>query len=255
MKPERVEVGDAVLFLGDAFDVLPKLDTQSDAIISDPPYGLTDCDWDDAIPLDKFWAMVESRMKPSANVVLFGCGKFSVALVNSKPKWYRYDLIWQKNKKCGFLNAGLMPMRSHEQVLVFGQPGFLRETTYNAQKVSGGRAGVKTTNHRSNIYGFKGNYVHHHDGTQHPGSILHFKHDRDNAAKHPTRKPLALMEFLIRSYTNENDIVVDLFCGSGTTGVAAINAGRRFIGIEREKKYFDIAVQRVEEAYAALDEH
>jgi len=196
--------------------------------------------------------MVEAKTKQSANYVLFGCGKFSIALVNSKPKWYRYDLVWAKNNRVGFLNAGLMPMRSHESILVFGQPGHLREAVYNPQKTAGGRVGTKTTNHNSSVYKNKGEYVHHHDGTLHPSSVLQFKSEKDKGL-HPTLKPLALMEFLVRSYTNENDIVVDPFMGSGSTAIACVNTGRKFIGVEKEKAYFDVAVQRLEEAYAALE--
>ena len=109
-KIDAVKIGNSMLFCGNCFDVLPTLNIQADAIISDPPYGVTDCDWDCSIPLDSFWAMLEERMKPSANVVLFGCGKFSFNLIHSKKRWYRYDLVWAKNKKVGFLNANLQPM-------------------------------------------------------------------------------------------------------------------------------------------------
>ena len=248
-RTHSVTIGNSILYCGDCFSIVPTLDVEADAVISDPPYGLTDCEWDDAIPLNSFWSMIEERMKPSANVVLFGCGKFTVDLINSKRRWYRYDMIWSKNNKVGFLNANLMPMRSHEQVLVFGRPGYLRKTTYNPQKTPGGRVGITTRNHCSSVYDFKGDYTHHNDGTLHPGSILPFKSEKDKGL-HPTLKPLALMEFLVRSYTNENDLVLDCFMGSGSTGVAAINTGRRFIGVERERKYFDIACRRIEEAYA-----
>ena len=248
MKMNRIKIGTATLYHGDCFSVLPKLEVELDAVISDPPFGITDCDWDCAIPLDTFWAMVEGCTKQSANVVLFGCGKFTVDLVNSKRKWYRYDLVWQKSKKLGFLNANLMPMRSHESILVFIRPGFFRESTYNPQKTFGGRKpGITTRNHRSSVYRDKGEFTHVTDGTVHPCSVLAFKSE---LGLHPTQKPLALMEFLVRSYTNEKDIVIDPFMGSGTTGLACVKTGRTFIGIERKKEYFDIACQRLEKAYA-----
>ena len=247
MKMDRIKIGNATLYHGDCFNVLPKLDVESNAMISDPPFGITDCDWDCIIPLDSFWAMVEGRTKQSANVVLFGCGKFTVDLVSSNRKWYRYDLIWSKSKKCGFLNANLMPMRSHESILVFVRPGFFREATYNPQKTLGGTVGIKTRNHRSGVYSDKVKYTHVSDGAVHPCSVLAFKSEFGH---HPTQKPLALMEFLVRSYTNEKDVVIDPFMGSGTTGLACVKTGRAFIGIERKKEYFDIACQRLERAYA-----
>jgi site-specific DNA-methyltransferase (adenine-specific) len=102
-------IGNCVLYHGDCFDILPKLDCRADAVISDPPFGITACDWDILIPLARFWDMVDRKTKPTANFVLFGCGRFSVDLINSKYRWYRYDLIWHKNNKVGFLNANLMP--------------------------------------------------------------------------------------------------------------------------------------------------
>jgi len=216
-----------------------------DAVISDMPFGITACDWDIMPPLDIFWEMVEDKAKQSANVVLFGCGKFTVDLVNSRRKWYRYDLVWQKSKKVGFLNANLMPMRSHESILVFVRPGLLKVSTYNPQKTPGGRATIKTRNHQSSIYDSKGEYTHVSDGRVHPCSILSFNSE---AGQHPTQKPLALMDWLVRTYTNAGDTVLDPFMGSGTTGVACVNTGRQFIGIERDREYFDIAVQRIREA-------
>ena len=201
-------------------------------------------------PLDSFWAMVEEQTKQSANVVLFGCGKFTVDLINSKRKWYRYDMVWHKNRKVGFLNANLMPMRSHESILVFNRPGFFRDATYNPQKTLGGRIGTKTTNHRSGVYDNKGEYTHVSDGMVHPCSVLSFKSE---LGQHPTQKPLALMEWLIKTYTEEEDIVLDMFMGSGTTGVACALHNRQFIGIEREREYFDTACQRITKTHAELE--
>ena len=218
----------------------------ADAVISDMPFGVTDCSWDIAPPLELFWTMVEERVKPSANFVLFGCGRFTVDLVNSRRKWFRYDLIWQKNKKCGFLNANLMPMRNHESILVFGQPGYQRTSVYNPQKVSGGRVGVRRTKRRGGVYREIEGGAKFYDGMQHPCSILHFKNE---TGQHPTQKPVDLMEWLIRSYTNEGDTVIDMFAGSGSTGVAAINTDRRFVGIEMNEDYFNTAVQRIKQAH------
>ena len=136
MKPRII--GDCTLYQGDCFDILPKLDIEADAVISDPPFGITACDWDVVFSLARFWDLLDRRSKQSANFVLFGCGKFSIDLVNSRYNWYRYDLIWAKNNKVGFLNANLMPMRNHEQILVFGRPGFQKAAAYNPQKIGGG---------------------------------------------------------------------------------------------------------------------
>jgi site-specific DNA-methyltransferase (adenine-specific) len=247
MVMNRVNIGNTTLYCGDCFNVLPKLDVESDAVISDPPFGVTECDWDNPIPLDSFWTMVERRTKQSANFVLFGCGKFTVDLVNSRRKWYRYDLVWHKSKKVGFLNANLMPMRNHESILVFSRPGYFKAATYNPQKTPGGKAGITTRIHRSSIYREKREYTHTYDGTVHPCSILPFNSE---SGQHPTQKPLALMEFLTCSYTNEQDMVIDPFMGSGTTGVACVNTNRAFIAIERKKEFFDIACQRNKKAYA-----
>jgi len=247
MTTDSVQIGNATLYCGDCFSVLPTLDLESDAVISNPPFGITNCDWDVPIPLDSFWTMLEDRTKQSANFVLFGCGKFSIDLVNSKYRWFRYDLVWAKNRKVGFLNANLMPMRNHESILVFNRPGFCKGATYHPQKTLGGRAGVKKTNSPKNsVYSHKG-CVSVSDGMMHPCSVLPFESE---SGQHPTQKPVALMEFLVRSYTNEADVVIDPFMGSGSTGVACMNTGRRFIGIEQKREYFDIACRRVEQAHA-----
>ena len=247
MKNKQVKIGNATLYLGDCFSILPKLDVECDALITDPPYGTTNCDWDIKIPLNTFWSIIDSSTKLTANFVLFGCGRFTHELFNSKPDWYRYDMVWVKSKKCGHLNANKMPMRNHESVLVFGRQGFRDAAAYNPQKSLGGRVGVKTVNHKSNVYRDKGTFIHTSDGFLHPGSVLHFKNE---IGLHPTQKPLGLMEQLVKTYSNEGDTVLDCFMGSGSTAAAAINTGRKFIGIEQNEKYFNIAVERLKKAYS-----
>jgi len=186
---------------------------------------------------------------------MFACGKFSIDLVNSRYEWYRYDWIWAKNNRVGFLNASKMPMRSHEQVLVFGRPGHRTAATYNPQRMPGGRVGAKRTICRSadGVYGYTNSCSSVSDGWTHPSSVLCFDSDRGNNSGilHPTQKPLALMEWLILTYTNENDVVLDPFMGAGSTAVACARTGRRFLGIEREEKYFDLAIQRLREPRTA----
>jgi len=251
-REKKIEIGDSLLYCGDCFDVLSKLDIKAHAVITDPPFGLTNCDWDIKIPLDTFWNMVKQKTIPTANFVMFACGKFMFDLIGSNRKWYRYDLIWAKNNKVGFLNARKQPMRNHESILVFGQPGYRDTATYNSQKVKGGRkTGVVSTNNGNfNVYKRKGSYSRTADGMLHPCSVLEFDNDRGGNQKkslHPTLKPLALMEWLIRAFTNEGDTVIDPFMGSGTTGLACAKLGRRFIGIEKDPTYFATAVERIKQ--------
>ena len=251
-KIKKVQIGNAMLYCADCFDVLPKLDITVDAVISDPPFSCTACKWDVKIDLTRLWEMLDRVTKPTANFVMFGCGKFSINLINSKYRWYRHDLIWAKNNKVGFLNANLQTMRNHESILIFGRPGFCKRATYNAQKIPGGRAsGVKTVNHRSSVYRDHGEYVHTADGTLHPGSVLSFKSEK-NSGLHPTLKPVALMEWLVKTYANDGETVIDPFMGSGTTAVACVNTGRAFVGVEQDTRYFAIAVERVKKAQDEL---
>ena len=242
---KKVEIGNATLYCGDSFDILPMLDVVADAVISDPPFGITNCKWDKPIPLNTFWNMIEPRTKQSANYVLFGCGGFTTDLIISKRKWHRYDMIWVKSKKCGFLNANLMPMRNHESILVFGRPGYRKASTYRPQKTLGGRERITIRNHKSTVYKNKGEFTHVSDGLQHPSSVLYFQSE---FGQHSTQKPIPLMEHLIKSYSNEGETVLDCFMGSGSTGVAAINTGRRFIGIERDEDIFNTAIERIRKA-------
>jgi site-specific DNA-methyltransferase (adenine-specific) len=197
------------------------------------------------------WELVDYKTKPTANFVMFGCGCFAIDLVNSKYRWYRYDLVWQKNNKVGFLNANKMPMRNHEQVLVFGRPGFQESATYNPVKTPGGRPFVKKTRVRQGGVYPASSYTSESDGSRHPCTVLAFDHDRykdEQRGFHPTQKPLALMEWLVKSYTNEGDLVIDPFMGSGTTGVACAKLNRRFLGIEQKTEYFETAVERIKNA-------
>jgi site-specific DNA-methyltransferase (adenine-specific) len=248
MRTKTVTIGNATLYLGDSFKILPKLDVVADAVITDMPYGVTDCEWDVKIPLDTFWKMVEPLTKPTANFILFSCGRFTFDLYNSNPELFRYDLVWQKSKKVSFLNANHRPMRNHESVLVFIRPGFIQKATYNAQKTAGGRVRTQIKNRKSSVYRDTGEYTHTSDGLQHPCSVLQFKSEMGKGI-HPTLKPVDLMEFLVQSFTNENDIVLDPFMGAGSTAIACIKHNRRFIGIEKDKKFFDVAVKRIKEAY------
>jgi len=244
-------VNNCYLCYGDCYEILPRLNLAADAIITDPPYGNTDCSFDGKINLEQLWKECGRITKPTANFVLFGCGKFSVDLINSNRKWYRYDLVWQKNNKVGFLNAGIMPLRQHEQILIFGRPGNQKRATYNPIKTFNEKGITKKKTHsfgecyrdrNSDYY----NKVRQYDGWQHPTSVLSFDTDRNKISSwHPTTKPLKLMEYLVQTYTNKGDIVIDPFMGSGTTALACMKHQRRFMGIEREEKYYNMAVNRI----------
>jgi len=245
-------IGNCRVINGDCFDVLKDLDVIFDAVISDPPFGVTSEHWDIAPPLDLMWQVLDSKTKPNANFVMFACGKFSIDLVQSNYRWYRYDLIWQKNNKVGFLNAGLQPMRAHESIFVFGRPGYQKEATYNPIKILGGaKAGRIRSNKTSTsgVYRNKG-FTHIADGYLHPSSVLPFANDRGNNQQglnlHTTQKPIALMMWLVATYTNKGDTVLDPYAGSGSTALACLTLGRRCVTIEKEKKFFDITCKRIE---------
>ena len=206
--------------------------------------------------LKRFWEVAEQKAKPEANFVLFATMRFAVDLINSRRKFFRYDLCWNKNNKCGFLWANHQPLRSHESILIFIRPGFFKKATYNALRTPGGRAAQRRISRASNgVYGATNSYISVCDGLLHPSSVLCFDSDRgnNNAKIHPTQKPLALMQWLVSAYTNPGDTVIDPFAGSGTTALACLTLGRKCIAIEREQKYFDIACQRVEQAYHGAD--
>jgi site-specific DNA-methyltransferase (adenine-specific) len=246
-----VTIGECTLIRGDCFDVLPKLDgVKCDAVITDTPMEITDCAWDIKPPLESMWNLLDARTKPTANFVLFGCGRFSFELVQSKMEWFRYDLIWQKNVVAGFLNANLMPLRNFMSIFIFGRPGTQKQATYNPIKVFdkknvGKRIGGGLGETRA-VYNRAERMVFYSDGWMHPRSILPFDSDNQGIAKeHPCQKPVALMEWLIRTYANVGETVLDPFMSSASTAIACLKTGRRFIGIEKDPEFFDTAVQRL----------
>jgi site-specific DNA-methyltransferase (adenine-specific) len=258
-------IGSTTLYCGDCFDILPQLDIVADAVISDPPYGITDCDWDILPPLDVFWDTIRSKSKTNANFVLFSAGSFTVDLITSNRKGFRYDLVWHKSNKCGFLNANYMPLRNHEVILVFGIPGNSRKATYNPVLVPGGRKRVV----RDRVQKGGGVYksavlrtgepskIIKTDGMRYPQSVLYFPHDRGNqhgssrggSIYHSTQKPVNLCGYLVMLYTNAGDVVVDPFMGSGSIGIACMKLGRRYIGIEKDDRIFEVARSRIQKEY------
>jgi site-specific DNA-methyltransferase (adenine-specific) len=246
------------LYNGDCLDILPTLPDQSvDAIIADPPYGTTACKWDSLIPFEPMWKELKRIIKPRGAIVLFGSQPFTSALIMSNVKWFKYSWVWKKTRSFDMFNGKNKPLNIHEDICVFSDGTVAnksdRRMTYNPQ-------GLRRVNQRwkrSRQY----NSAHKYDRpsnkldrviefTDYPQTVIEFSNPNHDT-RHPTQKPLLLMEYLICTYTNEGDTVLDFTMGSGTTGVACLNTGRRFVGIEKEREYFDIAQSRIEQTARA----
>ncbi len=232
-----------LLLLGDCLDLLPNIpDGSIDMICCDLPYGKTKCRWDVPIDLQQLWAEYRRVTKPNAAIVLFAQTPFDKVLGCSNLPWLRYELIWEKTNATGHLNAKRMPMNAHENILAF----YNKLPTYNAQKTSGHARKTTARKHApGTIYG-AGDGTSAYDSTErYPRSVLTFASDRQTLCLHPTQKPLALVEWLIATYTNEGDIVLDNCMGSCTAGVACAKLNRRFIGMEKGEDEFSVAVNRL----------
>ncbi|WP_051506665.1 DNA-methyltransferase [Ruminococcus albus] len=216
-----------------------------DLILTDPPFGTTQNKWDSVIPFTDLWGEYERVIKDNGAIVLFGQGLFSDELACSNKKMFRYRLVWEKTKAGGFLNARRMPLQAHEDILVF----YKKLPTYNPQ-MSEGRPYVKkaVSNGDGKNYGKfdRVGQINVNEGTRFPRSVIKFSNDNHNSL-HPTQKPVDLLEYLIKTYTNKGDVVLDSCMGSGSTGVAALNCERGFIGIELDPNYFAIAEKRINE--------
>ena len=243
------------LRLGDCLEVMKDIpDNSIDAIITDPPYGTTACKWDSVIDFELMWEQLNRIIKPNGAIVLFGAEPFSSALRMSNIKNYKYDWVWKKNRSQGFMNAKRQPLKDNEIISVF----YKKQCTYNPQGLIEVNK-LKTNTGTKNNTGNKENgdktsannsiknkkYIQTH--SNYPNRIIEFK-NTGNKQRHPTQKPLDLMEYLIKTYTNENETVLDFTMGSGSTGVAANNLNRRFIGIEMDEEYFNIAQKRIEQS-------
>lgn len=227
-------------------------DGSIDMILADLPYGTTACKWDSVIPFEPLWEQYRRIAKSNAAIVLTASQPFTSALVMSNPPLFKYELIWEKSKASGFLLARKTPMKAHESVLVFSRgvppyfPQMVPGRPYSGEKRAG-RLGSNTAvfNAVPNPTFRRGSPT----GERFPRSVLYFKTpESEGAAIHPTQKPVALMEYLIRTYTDEGETVLDNTMGSGTTGVACVNTNRAFIGIELDTTYFAIAERRIAEA-------
>lgn len=245
------------LYHGDCLEIMATLDRKVNLVLTDPPYGTTSCKWDTVIPFNKMWAAVHGIRQEKSAVVLFGSEPFSSALRMSNIKNFKYDWIWEKNKGSNFGSIKYGPMKEHELISVFG-PG---RVNYYEQRIPRSEAGkktvrknVKSSGHRKSDNSVTGNFDRGHDNskldsnTRCPRSILTFN---TQVGFHPTQKPVALLEYLIKTYTLPGETVLDFTMGSGSTGVAAVNTDRDFIGIEQNEKYFQIAQTRIDEALDA----
>ena len=242
---------DIKLYQGDCLDIMPKLNPESiDCIITDLPYGRTNNIWDTIIPFDQLWANYERITKKRCTILLFADGLFMAKLMLSNENNWKYNLIWDKVLASGFLNANKQPLRQHENIVVFYSD---KQPTYNPQKT----IGLKNHSTGSRKFITNNNYnkfelVDNSDklgDMKHPKSILTFQKPHPSVALHPTQKPLDLIEYLVKTYSNEGDTILDNCMGSGTTGVACRNLHRNFIGIEKDENYFNMAKKRIIDCY------
>ena len=242
------------LWHGDCLELMKDIPDKSvDMILCDLPYGSTKCKWDIIIPFDLLWSQYERIIKNNGAILLFAQTPFDKVLGCSKLELLKYEWIWEKTQATGFFNAKKMPMKAHENILVF----YKNPPTYNPQKTEGHKPMNSYTKkadvqNKTELYGKVSADVSGGGNTDRfPRSVQVFSSDKQktklNGTIHPTQKPLALCEYLIKTYTNENDLVLDNCAGSGSTLVAAKNLNRQFIGIEKEKEYYDICLERLKE--------
>jgi DNA modification methylase len=225
------------LYNDDCLKVLPILPDKSiDLILTDPPYGTTACKWDSIIPFESMWKELKRVTKDNSCIALFGSEPFSSALRMSNIKHFKYDWIWKKSNIMGFLNAKKRPLKEIEIISIFNSK------IYKPQNLKKNLKGKNRIGKNTDVLG-KYNAINKSEFTNYPKTIIEFKNER---GLHPTQKPIALLEYLIKTYTSENDIVLDFTMGSGSTGVACKNLNRQFIGIELDKNYFNIAKERIE---------
>ena len=231
---------------GDCLELMKDIpDGSVDLVLTDPPYGTTACKWDSVIPFEQMWEQLNRIIKPNGAIVLFGSEPFSSALRMSNINMYKYDWYWKKERPTNIFQVKRRPAKYCETISVF----YKKQCTYNETKVPSSGRIVKNKPKGSHSITTALNQIkvtpYEDDGTRHPCEILEFKRDVQTCRLHPTQKPVALLEYLIRTYTNEGETVLDFTMGSGSTGVACVNTNRNFIGIELDENYFKIAKERI----------
>lgn len=241
---------------GDCLDMMHNIEDGSvDMVMADPPYGTTACKWDSIIPLEPMWEQLKRVIKPNGAIVMTASQPFTTTLIASNMKMFKYEWIWDKRRISNPMLAKKMPLRQHENVVVF----YSKAPIYNPQPYKKNTTGLMSNknlgkSHTSDNYGQTG-IIQSDNKSEYgyPRSLMTQIPVMNNLSKdksgfHPTQKPVALMEYLIKTYTNEGETVLDFTMGSGTTGVACVNLNRQFIGIEKDDKYFEIARKRIQEA-------
>lgn len=248
------------IFLGDTIEEMSKIKKESvDMILCDLPYGTTNCKWDVIIPFDKLWEQYLRISKKNTPILLFSSQPFTTDLINSNRKMFKYEIIWEKTIKSGFFNANKCPLKKHENILIF----YRKLPTYNPQMIQVDVKDFGRIRHqkgdRVEQYKIAKSSKYVEKGVRYPSDIIKFSNwsgvifgKEIRKSKHPTQKPVDLLEYLIKTYTNEGDLVLDNTMGSGTTGVACVKSNRSFVGIEKENKYFEIAKDNILESISDL---
>ena len=253
------------IHLADCLEFMPNIPDKSiDCIICDLPYGTTACSWDSIIPFDKLWEQYKRIRKDNTPIVLFGSEPFSTYLRMSNIKEYKYDLIWHKNSSAGFALANKMPMKFHENISIF----YKSLPTYNpqyqeysektlkrfkdGQKTNRQKQLLNSTNRIHNKISFEGITTIDSERGKYPESVLCFNNVANNKRTHPTEKPINLLEYLVETYSNKNDLILDNCSGSGSLAIACHNLKRRFICIEKDIDYYNASVERLKNAQAQL---
>ena len=244
------------IICGDCLEVMKGIpDKLIDLILCDLPYGTTACKWDTIIPLNILWEQYKRIIKDKGAIVLTASQPFASALVMSNPSMFKYEWVWEKPNGTNFISVNYQPFRVHEQVLVFGKAGITytpngNNMKYYPQKIAGNPYTAKTgESERRSVHregSSMGGFETINTGDRHPRTVVKFNSDK---GLHPTQKPVGLFEYLIKTYTNESDLVLDNCCGSGTTGVASQNLKRNFICIEKESQYCEIDQRRLSQEY------
>ena len=230
------------LILGDCLEKMKDIKDKSiDMVLCDLPYGTTACKWDVIIPFEPLWEQYNRIIKDNGAIALFGSEPFSSALRMSNIKNYRYDWIWEKEQGANFLICKYQPYKVHEIISIFSKKrhSYIPQMTEGKPRITGKGTSGEITN---NVVKKQTK----NNGTRYPRSIQNFSTDKSKGSLHPTQKPVKLLEYLIKTYTNEGETVLDNCMGSGSTGVACLNTNRRFVGIEKEENYFNIAKERIE---------
>jgi len=246
----QTRVSGSTFVNADCFDVFPFIEDKSiDAVICDLPYGTTACKWDSILPLDKLWEQYKRVLKDNGLIILTASQPFTSVLTISNIGWFKYEWIWQKNAGSNFATVKYQPFKEHESILIFSKGKHIYNPIME-ERAESGKSRVKTkvkpnSNAKEGVYGNIKEGTHKiMNELRYPSSIQKFNRER---GLHPTQKPIELMEYLIKTYTNEGDIVLDNTMGSGTTNLACIKLNRKSIGIEKEKQYYDVAVRRASE--------